>query len=306
MPSAHPMFLGHDIGEALDGVDVIVIVDSDIPWIEAAHRPADGTRIIHVGPDPHFIRMPIRGFRTDLAIQSDPVSFVSALAQEMKQSPDTNQRKNEIAAKNIARREAARVKADQGCASPMSSEWLSQCLSDVIDEDTIMFTELGILPAMMELGGPNRVFSNPHSGGLGWAIPAALGGQLAARDRLCVACVGDGSYIFSNPVACHQIAQALELPILTIIKNNGMWNAVRRATVNAYPQGAASKSNVMPLTSLDPAPDYLKVAEASGAYTERVIHGEDLPAALDRAVQIIMQERRQVLLDVHVEVSDTY
>jgi acetolactate synthase-1/2/3 large subunit len=158
---------------------------------------------------------------------------------------------------------------------------------------------------MMDLMGPNRVFSNPHSGGLGWAMPAALGAQLALRDRLVTACIGDGSYIFANPAACHQIAEAQKLPILTIIKNNGIWNAVRRSVVNAYPKGEAIKLNTMPLTSLEPAPDYLKIAEASRAYVERVEHGRDLPGALERAIGVIRKEQRQAVLDVTVAVSDT-
>jgi acetolactate synthase I/II/III large subunit len=156
----------------------------------------------------------------------------------------------------------------------------------------------------MSLAGPNRLFSNPHSGGLGWALPAALGAQLANRDRLVVACIGDGSYMFANPVACHQIAEALDLPVITVIKNNRMWNAVRRSVVNAYPDGAAARANQMPLTSLEPAPDFGMIGAASRAYVERVERGEDLPAALERAVAMVRGERRQVVLDVAVAVSD--
>jgi acetolactate synthase I/II/III large subunit len=110
----------------------------------------------------------------------------------------------------------------------MTAEWMSRCVSDIMDDARVAFTELGLLPGHMDLAGPNRLFFNPHSGGLGWAMTAALGAQLADRDRLVIACMGDGSYMFANPVACHQIAEALELPILTIVKNNAMWNAVRR------------------------------------------------------------------------------
>jgi acetolactate synthase-1/2/3 large subunit len=112
--------------------------------------------------------------------------------------------------------------------------------------------------------------------------------------------------MLANPVACHQIAEALELPILTVIKNNGMWNAVRRSVVNSYPDGAAARSNRMPLTSLEPAPDYTQVAAASRAHVEKVEHGKDLPGALERALHAIRSERRQALLDVRVAVSDRH
>jgi acetolactate synthase I/II/III large subunit len=188
----------------------------------------------------------------------------------------------------------------------MTAEWMSRCVSDIMDTRAVAFTELGLLPAHMDLAGPNRLFFNPHSGGLGWAMTAALGAQLADRDRLVIACMGDGSYMFANPVACHQIAEALELPILTIVKNNAMWNAVRRSVVKGYPGGAAAQANEMPLTSLTPVPDFAAVARASRAHAERIEDGRDLPAALDRAIRIIRTERRQVLLDLHVALSDDH
>jgi acetolactate synthase-1/2/3 large subunit len=185
----------------------------------------------------------------------------------------------------------------------MSASWLARCLSDAMDEDAVIFNELGAPIAPMELAGPNRYFNPPHSGGLGWGVPAALGAQLGRPDRLTVACIGDGSYMFANPVACHQVAEALELPILTVVKNNGTWNAVRRSVLDVFPDGKAAKANLMPLTSLEPSPDYTRVAEASRAYAERVEHGSDLPAALERAVHVIRTERRQALLELMVEVS---
>ena len=59
------------------------------------------------------------------------------------------------------------------------------------------------------------------------------------------------------------MAEALELPLLTCVFNNGIWNAVRRAALNMYPDGDASKANIMPLTSLRPSPDFAAIAKAS-------------------------------------------
>lgn len=307
MASADPMFIGHDIKAAMEDADVIVVLDSGVPWIEKLHGPSAEVKVVHAGADPHFARMPMRGYKTDLAIAADPLAVIEALASAMPTPGEqTAARRETIASRSAARREKARADAAAGCASPMSAEWMSHCLSAAMDERAVVFGELGVVPGAMDLAGPNRMFNNPHSGGLGWALPAALGAQLADRDRLVVACIGDGSYIFANPVACHQIAEALELPILTIIKNNGMWNAVRRSVVGAYPQGAAVRANAMPLTSLEPAPDYLKIAEASRAHVERVEYGGDLPGALERAIAVIRNERRQAVLDLKIAISDRY
>ncbi|MDQ0314555.1 thiamine pyrophosphate-requiring protein [Amorphus orientalis] len=298
-------FLGYDVKAAMEGADVVVVLDAGIPWLEAFHAPDEGVKVVHIGADPHFARMPVRSYRCDLAIAADPVAAVEALSAVMK-DPDerSRSRREKVSARAQAWRAKALSEAKTGCTTPMTAEWMSRCLSDALDDTAVVFGELGFVPGSMTLAGANRAFNPPHSGGLGWALPAALGAQLADRTRMVVACIGDGSYIFANPVACHQIAEALELPILTIIKNNGMWNAVRRSVINSYPQGAAARANAMPLTSLEPAPDYLKVAEASRAYTERVENGQDLPAALARAMAVIRDERRQAVLDVRVAVSD--
>ena len=302
LASDDPALLGYDPAQALTGADLVIVLDSGVPWIEAVRPKIEGQRVVHIGPDPMFRRMPVRGYQTDLAIAADPVRALDALLalEPDAAAPD---RRRSIAACTA---EAPRTAPEPGGPGPMSAAWLSRCVSDIMDEDAVAFTELGLLLPAMNIRGPNRVFSNVHAGGLGWAMPAALGAQLADRDRLVIACMGDGSYMFANPVACHQIAEALELPILTIIKNNAMWNAVRRSVLKGYPDGAAARMNRMPLTSLEPLPDFATVARASRAHAERVETAADLPAALSRALDVIRSEKRQALLDVSVAATDDF
>ena len=303
--SNDPALQGYHASGTSDA-DLIIVLDSDTPWIEATNAPGPETIVVHIGPDPHFARMPVRGFRTDLAISSDSVEAILALDREAWAPSAALQRSKALAQSATQRRDAAQVKAKAGDTNPMSAEWISHCVSEIMDEEAVAFSELGLLPAYMTLKGPNRLFNNVHAGGLGWAMPAALGAQLMRPDRLTIACMGDGSYMFANPVACHQIAEALRLPILTIIKNNAMWNAVRRSVVNGYPDGSAAMSNTVPLTSLEPLPDFAAIARASRAHAERIEDGCELPAALHRAVGIIRTEKRQVLLDLRCAVSDMH
>ena len=305
LPSNDPALQGYHASGPSDA-DLIIVLDSDTPWIEATNAPGPETIVVHIGPDPHFARMPVRGFRTDLAISSDSVEAILAVDREARAPSAALQRSKALAQSATQRRDAAQVKAKAGDTNPMSAEWISHCVSEIMDEEAVAFSELGLLPAYMTLKGPNRLFNNVHAGGLGWAMPAALGAQLTRPDRLTIACMGDGSYMFANPVACHQIAEALRLPILTIIKNNAMWNAVRRSVVNGYPDGSAAMSNTVPLTSLEPLPDFAAIARASRAHAERIEDGRELPAALQRAVGIIRTEKRQVLLDLRCAVSDMH
>ncbi|MAM62242.1 thiamine pyrophosphate-requiring protein [Maritimibacter sp. UBA3975] len=302
-----PAALGHAPNLTREA-DVILVIDSGVPWIEATQSPDHGAKIVHVGADPNFTRMPVRGYHSDLSITGDPAATVEAITQAMQTDPEVLESRRatlRTKAQDRATRRDALI-AEARASEPMGAEWLSHCLSEVMDDDAVIFSELGLVPAALRMKGPNRLFSNPHSGGLGWALPAALGAQLARPGKLTIAAMGDGSYIFANPVACHQIAESLGLPVLIIVKNNAMWNAVRRSVVTAYPEGDAVRANEMPLTSLAPTPDFAAIAGASRAFSERVDSAEDLPAALKRALHAIRNEGRAALLDVAVAVSDQH
>jgi acetolactate synthase-1/2/3 large subunit len=54
----------------------------------------------------------------------------------------------------------------------------------------------------------------------------------------------------------------------------------------------------MPLSELDPSPDYEMICKANGGYGERVEDPGALPDALQRALHVVRHERRQALLNV--------
>ncbi len=310
MPSRHPMMLGYAPKAHLEAADVILVVDASTPWVEHMHRPGPGKRIAHIGPDPLVRRQPVRSFQTDLAIACDTAAGLEALSNAllplMAAGRERDERHAHIAARSALRWSEACKVADQGSGSPASGAFISKCISDVLGEDGVCFSELGAVAEYMDLKGPNRFFFTPYSGALGWGMSAALGAQLADRNRLVVACIGDGSYVFANPVACHQIAEAHALPILTVVKNNGIWNAVRRSTLGVHSDGYAARSSNMPLTSLEPSPTYSMIAAASRAHVELVEHGEDLPGALQRALAVINNEKRQAFIEVRTSLSNTH
>jgi len=306
MPSSHPMHGGFDVGAQIEKADVVLVVDCMVPWIDKFHAPGPDTKVIHLGADPLFSSMPVRSFRSDLAIPGDTATAIAWLHEELLERIDKNQeRYAALKEASDTRRAALSERAEAGNGAPMTHAWMAKCISDVMDESAVIFNELGAPLPFMDLKGPNRYFNPPHSGGLGWGFPAALGACLADRDRLSIACIGDGSYTFANPVACHMISNSLELPILVIVLNNGVWNAVRRAAIALYPDGQAARMNTMPITSLQPAPEYTKIAEANGHWAEKVETGTDLPSALERALSVIKNERRLALLELNIAVANT-
>ncbi|MCQ1767897.1 thiamine pyrophosphate-requiring protein [Neorhizobium galegae] len=303
LPSDHPMMIGRDSTQVLKEADVVVVINAAVPWISDHTDIAEGAKVIAIGPDPQHSRVPIRSFPIDIALAGGINKTIAALATALEQRvPATetfSERREKWAKVKAAQVEAAAKRAALGNGSPMTPAYVSACVSAIMDEKTTVVNELGIDPSVMEFKHPKSYFSTPLSGGLGFGLTAALGAQLGDRSRQVIATIGDGSYMFANPVACHQTATALKLPLLTIVFNNGIWNAVRRSTLYMYPEGSAATANTMPITALDPAPDYAAVARAHGAHAERVETGADLPAALQRALAAT-RSGQQAMLEVMV------
>jgi acetolactate synthase I/II/III large subunit len=104
--------------------------------------------------------------------------------------------------------------------------------------------------------------------------------------------------MFSNPAAAHHASALHDLPVLFVVMNNGMWGAVERSTRAMYPDGLASKSNDPPFVHLRKLPAFERICEAAGGHGERVEDAAALPAALERALTVVKNERRQALLNV--------
>ena len=303
MATDHPMAAGPDPAPLLAQADLILVLDALAPWSPDIHPLRPGCKVIQMGQDPLFQRSPVRHFRSDLTIACDLDQGLIALRDTMAmlvRTAGTVERVAQVTARNAAARKTVLKRAEAGRAAPMTKEWVSLCLSRVLDgRKATVLSELGCPLPPMKLSDHRAWYQEPHSGGLGWSFPAALGMQLADPSRLVVATMGDGSYMFSNPVACHQIAEALRLPVLVMILNNGEWGAVRQSVTGLYPDGFAARANRMPLTSLAPLPDFTMIACASRAHAERVEDGDALSAAIARALNQIASGS-PALLDIQI------
>src|SRR5690606_10898410 len=179
-------------------------------------------------------------FRIDISLAGGLNAGLRALDEAMRAMVPADERftarREHVASQRAATTEALEKRVAMGSGSPISPTFVSRCLSDAAP-DAALSNELGVDPTAMRFEKPGSYFFTPIPGGLGWGVPAALGAQLANRNRQMIATVGDGSYMFANPVACHQTAAALKLPLLTVVFNNGIWNAVRRSTLQMYPDG---------------------------------------------------------------------
>jgi acetolactate synthase I/II/III large subunit len=209
-------------------------------------------------------------------------------------------RRPKLAAMRAAAREAIeKSHARFARENPIHPAAVSRAIDRIRGEDGILVNELGALVEFMQFTQPGTYFSASPAGGLGWGLGAALGAKLAAPERLVIATIGDGSYMFGNPTPAHYVSRAHDLPVLYVVMNNSGWAAVRKATETMYPNGRSLRANRMPLATLEPSPAFEKVVEASGGYGERVETLDELAPALDRALHAVKIEKRQALLNVN-------
>ena len=301
LPSSHPMHFGFEPGALIADADLVIVLESDVPWIPSLQHPPAGCRVVHVGEDPFFVRYPMRSFPSDLAVQAGVVNALTALDAAVESRLGLAEariaaRRGRLTERMRTRR--AQLTKDSAAGERISPEYLSHAIGEAAGEDAVIFNEYPLRPDHCAREKPGTLFALGPAGGLGWGFGAALGAKLAAPDRFIVATLGDGAYMFSNPTVGHWVSARYELPILTIVFNNSRYGAVRRATLSMFKDGVAGENDGRHLADLDPAPPFDEMAKAQGAYAERVEKPADLPDALVRARDAVVNERRQALLNV--------
>ena len=306
LSTEHPMHCGWDPHSLLKAADLVLVVDCDVPWIPKEGQPRPDAKVIHIGPDPLFARYPLRGFRTDLALAGAVAPTLQALwrsAQKQAVSPKhIEERRKTVSDLSRTIREKARAGVTPMPAS-ITGKWLSACMNKLLDANTILVNEYPTVLEEMTIKESGRYFGNPSAGGLGWGMGAALGAKLASPDKTVICAVGDGAYMFGNPTAVHYVSEAMHLPALFIIANNARWAAVHRSTLSTYPKGHASATKEPPFATLEPSPRFEHVIQASGGHGERVSEPKELMPALERALKVVKEEKRQALVNVCLEVS---
>ena len=113
----------------------------------------------------------------------------------------------------------------------------------------------------------------PTSGSMGYGLPAAVGAKRIWPDRTVVCFAGDGCFMMHG----QEFATAVQynLPIITLVVDNGMYGTIRMHQEKFYP-GRISATELR-------NPDFAAYAVAFGGYGERVERSEDFPAAFERA-----------------------
>jgi acetolactate synthase-1/2/3 large subunit len=311
-PATNELYLGNQWNhprqnQALAEADVILVIDSDVPWIPTVSRPATDARIFHIDVDPLKQQMPLWYIGAEASFRADAFTalqqLTGAVAALRGDKAKIAARRAHYAARHQAR-EAALEKLEQpGHDDAITGEYVTACIRRHLDADTIIISE-GIshyhtIGDHLHLDRPGSLFTS-GGGSLGYSGGAAIGAKLAQPDATVIAMCGDGSYMFSVPSSVHWIARAYHTPFLTIIFNNRGWKSPKLSALAVHPNGFASRANTLDV-SFDPPPDYAAIAAAAGgAFARTVRKPEALEGALSEALHEVRVEKRCAVLDVWV------
>jgi acetolactate synthase-1/2/3 large subunit len=288
--SAHPMNMRHEGSGWLAESDVILTVDSAVPWVPRRCKPKPDAAIIHLSTDPSYTMYPYRDFPASQLIAGSSKIGLRMLAAALDDSgidrEKVEQRRQEVSV-HIENARKRRVSTIESASKdvPINAAWTAQCVNAVKPDNAVIVNELGVPFNCLEFEGNEVFIGETTAGGLGSGVGFGLGAKLADPERMAICCVGDGSFMFGNPTPALLVSKALDIPVLIIVANNGMWYAVGQSTVDVYPDGEAAAADTVPLTNFGYSPDYAGIASACGAYGETVTDPANLEDALRRGLE---------------------
>ena len=306
---ASPCFAGFVPDDAVPAVDVGILVDVEVPWFPAEVQPNDQSFWAHIDVDVLKGGSPMWTFPGHLRLQGDSGRILDQLLTALK-AKATPKFKTAVAARlerlKTVRQDrqahAAKLAANKGQSGAINPHFFMAELGKVLDDTDIIFNEaVTNTPAvLMQIPRPQpKTAFNTNGAGLGWSGGMALGARLAAPDRMMVQISGDGGFYFNNPSSTFAVAQQYQLPILSIVLDNSGWSAVKQSTLRVFPDGMANSSDEFE-SKLAAKVEFTKVAEAFGAYAEKVADPADVAAAIGRCVKAVRGGRAALL---HVMVT---
>jgi acetolactate synthase-1/2/3 large subunit len=300
-PPGHPLCAG-DATEVLADADVVLILDTEVPWVPAQVAPPPSATVLQIDIDPVKAGMPLWWYPVDLSVTADTGLALPLLAGELRAlaSPERTaawQARRERVTGRLARvrqRWADLARSDEPAAA---ADAMLHALNRVLPPDAIVLEEaVTNRPACLRQidREPGSYFAT-GSPALGWAVAGAMGVKLARPRAPVVAVCGDGSFNFSVPTAAIWSAHRAGAPFVTVILNNHAYRASKLPVQRLFPGGAADAEGSFPETDLSPSPSHVDLARAYGGDGRVVRDTGELPGALEYCLALGAEGRCGVI-----------
>lgn len=298
-PHLHPLHLGDDPHPIIRDADLILAIETDAPWIADSGRPPADSSIWIVNEDPLQERIPLWYAPGDHFIRADGERLLEQILELGPINDDRAPQLAVIAAQSAALRAEWTLAAKQDLAARrLTAASVAHVLASLIDDETIVLNEtISEAPTVwkqLPRQLPGTLFGNRGSS-LGWSGGGALGVKLAARDRTVVSLVGDGTFFLAVPASASWVADTYGLPVLTVVLDNGGWNATKRNLRRQHPGEHADRTDRY-WVNLQQSADLPGIATAAGgAWGATVRSLEELEPALRAGLEQVSTGRSSVV-----------
>jgi acetolactate synthase-1/2/3 large subunit len=290
IPLDHPAAVPAARAKVMAEADVVITVGRKLDFQLAYGSPAvfsTDARFVRLGTSSDELSDNRRG---DAELRGDVSAALKALVEQgaVPEQPDAtwiesmrayNREKTEKFMAGLGRQ-------SRGADGRMHPQYLLAAVNEFIDGDTIVVADGGDILSFARAALRAETYLDPGAlGCLGVGVPFATSAALNFPDRRVIAVIGDGSF----GLTAMEIDTAVRsgARVVFVVANNEAWGIERNDQLVGYDGN---------LVGVDlPGCRYDLVAEGLGAYAERIEKPEDLPGAIERAL-----ENAPALLDVAV------
>ena len=294
-PTSHPQYLGmltrsqENVRKTLDPFDLVLCLGADLLRM-SVYSPVEPlpnhSRVLHLSERSWELG---KNYRTELALQANVCETLDVLLPLLRSRIDTKYKEQaQIRAKALEQQNWAVTRdklttqvLTQSSIRPMSASTFVMHITNQLTPDVIVveeaLTSTQSLPQYLHQHYPDSFFGLA-SGGLGFAIPGAVGVSMAKPDRPVVAIVGDGSAMYG--IQGLWTAAHFKLPITYVIANNMGYRIIKERLVSM--QGS---DRFIGMDMNDPAINYCQLAQSMGMGSIKVSDPADLDAALKAGIQ---------------------
>jgi acetolactate synthase I/II/III large subunit len=299
IPENHPLSLGviGSLGGSsvaqtfVEEADVILAVgfkfgqNPTFKWT----LPKQGQRIIHLDIDGAEIG---KVFPAEVALVADAREGLSALRAACQVT-----RSMEAIAKQIVEHKKKwheQIEAEASQAKPIRPQQVASLLNELCDDETILVCDASFASGWggmyYETRGNRRAIFPRGMAGLGWALPAAIGAQVARPRSKVVVLAGDGAMTYSLGELATLVQQGMNISVV-VMNNSAMgWIKWEQAV---FWDGRFVSTDLSDV-------NFAMVADGLGCKGMNVSEPDDLRGALVR----VLTSDAPSLIDIRTSVSE--
>ena len=293
MPSDHPLFFGM-VGNngkayanrAMNESDLLLMVGARVAD-RAVNRPdliTENKVMVHIDVDPAEIG---KNVGPTIPLVGDIKHIFAEFLSQDDHADDHSEWINTLR-RYKEEMMTLRAPAAKGFVDPES---FIRALSRAMDDDAIYVADVGqnqIWSCAYHIVKNGRFLTSGGMGTMGYSIPAALGGKIAAPEKQVVAVLGDGAFQMSMMELATMRQYGVNLKI--IVMNNGYLGMVREHQHNAYNDNYS-------MVKLDGDPDLSLISAAYGMNYFKVDGDSDMEKALNEFLRDDSSNLMEVMVD---------